>query len=94
MPFSFCLSWNLSEAFILSMASCAVLERMLLANILGTFCPLLRYPASSNAAMAVVTRVSISTTLSSHPALRAISSAEFQTVERNLVIYFMAFQTC
>ncbi len=41
--------------------------------------------------MAVITLVSISTTLSSQPALRAISNAEFETVERNRVMSLIAF---
>jgi hypothetical protein len=53
-------------------SSWAFLEMMLVAKTLGEFCPSFRYPASSRVEIAVYTLVSISKTLSSQPALRAI----------------------
>lgn len=65
---------------------------MLVAKILGLFIPRLMNPAFSNAAIALLTLVSISR-ISSQPAFRAISRAEIVIVERFEVRLLMALQT-
>ena len=75
-------------------ASSMFFTMMPVANTCGTLLPRLTYPASSNAAMAVRTRVSTSAISSFQPACLAISKAEQHTCFLCFVKSLIAFQTC
>ena len=92
IAWTFSFSVSAPDTLILSIAVCAVLNWRLSAKTRDWLFFRLIYPASSSAAMAVLTRVSISLTESSQPACRAISRAECDIVCRNLVKSLIDFQ--